>query len=154
MEENPYLGLIRQTLPRLLALFDVDPTSNSYGMGDRYHWAWGLIDFGNGSYQGAAHGLARLWRAGLWPYPTKRGAFLRQIDALFRGAKRLTRKDGSLEEAFPNEGSFCVTALVAFDLLCAADLLKDEISQEMLVRWQATIRPMIGYLLYADETHA
>ena len=38
--------------------FDNDQTSLSYGMGDRYHWAWGLIDFGNGTFQGAAHGLA------------------------------------------------------------------------------------------------
>lgn len=154
MSANPYLEDIRANLPRLLALFDSDPTSASYGMGDRYHWAWGLIDFGNGTFQGAAHGLARLWKHGLWPYPTPRDAFIRRIDTLFRGAARLTRPDGSLEEAFPREGSYCVTALVAFDLLCALELLHDQIAPTTRARWQATVAPMMGYLLRADETHA
>lgn len=151
---NPYLEHIRHSLPRLLALMDVDRTSASFGMGDRYHWAWGLIDFGNGTFQGAVHGLARLWRAGIWPYATSRTHFLRRIDALFVGAARLTRVDGSLEEAFPNEGSFCVTALVAFDLLCAIDLLKHEVPEDMQQRWRAVVRPQIDYLCTADETHA
>lgn len=155
MMDNPYLEQIRLTLPRLLALFDADSTSRSYGAGDRYHWAWGLIDFGNGTFQGAAHGLARLWVSGMWPYATEQGAFLNRIAALFAAAQWLTRKDGSLEEAFPNEGSYCVTALVAFDLLCAIDLLRDGLAPpSMIARWQETVAPMIDYLVGADETHA
>lgn len=154
MENAPYRQQILQVLPRMIALFDTDRTSNSYGMGDRYYWAWGLIDFGNGTFQGAAHGFARLWSHGLWPYATSREKFIQRIDALFQGAARLTRKDGSMEEAFPNEGSFCVTALVAFDLLSALDLLQSEIDRSTFVRWLDTIRPMIGYISVNDETHA
>lgn len=154
MSANPYLEEIRVNLPRLLALFDSDRTSASHGMGDRYHWAWGLIDFGNGSFQGAAHGLARLWTAGLWPYQTSAAVFLARIDAMIQAANCLTRRDGSLEEAFPNEGSYCVTALGAFDLLCTLDLLDAEITPEQRAHWQACIRPMICYLIKADETHA
>lgn len=154
MSTNPYLNEIRINLPRLLSLFDVDKTSLSYGMGDRYHWAWGLIDFGNGTFQGASHGLARLWSSGLWPYQTSEAKFLGRIDAIVQAAIRLTRSDGSLEEAFPREGSYCVTALVAFDLLCTCDLLADLVSAKQAREWQACIRPMINYLVLADETHA
>jgi len=154
MAENPYLQEIRGTLPRLLALFDVDRSSASCGMGDRYYWAWGLIDFGNGTFQGAAHGMARLWMHGLWPYPTSKQVFVARIDALIMAVNSLTRKDGSLEEAFPNEGSYCVTALVAFDLLCAQELLKSEIDQPTQARWLSVVEPMIGYLICSDETHA
>lgn len=154
MAANPYLDEIKRNLPRLLALFDTDQTSTSHGMGDRYHWAWGLIDFGNGTFQGAAHGMARLWQAGLWPYDTTKEHFLARIDSLFEAAGRLTRKDGSLEEAFPHEGSYCVTALVAFDLLCALDLLNTETNDEQQQRWRTIVAPMIGYLVRADETHA
>ena len=154
MVNNPYLDETHRNVPRLLALFDNDCTSSSYGMGDRYYWAWGLIDFGNGTFQGAAHGMARLWRAGLWPCPTPKEQFIGRINALFIGAERLMRKDGSLEEAFPNEGSYCVTALVAFDLLCALDLLSAELDNDLAKHWQATIAQMIGYLKKADETHA
>lgn len=154
MNHNPCLDAVRLALPRVLALFDGDATSASHGMGDRLHWAWGLIDFGNATFQGAAHGLARLWKAGLWPYETPREHFLDRIDAMFRGARRLTRADGSLEEAFPNEGSYCVTALVAFDLLCSIELLRGELADERLARWQSIVEPMISYLCDADETHA
>ena len=154
MTDNPYLPPIQHVLPRLLSLFDADRTSASYGFGDRYYWAWGLIDFGNGTFQGAAHGMARLWSAGLWPYATDTEVFLARIDAMFRATRELTRKDGSLEEAFPNEGSFCVTALVAFDLICALDLLRTEISEPRKTAWQAIVEPLMAYLLDADETHA
>ncbi len=154
MSNNPYLDEIRHNLPRLLSLFDTDRTSASYGMGDRYYWAWGLIDFGNGTFQGAAHGMARLWKAELWPYPTSKVQFIARIDAMYGAAKLLLRKNGSLEEAFPNEGSYCVTALVAFDLLCTIDLLKTEVSETQLQSWRAIVAPLVEYLKSADEKHA
>ena len=154
MANNPYLHDLHAVLPRLLALFDGDATSSSVGMGDRFHWAWGLTDFGNGTFQGAVHGFARLWHHGLWPYPTSRKRFLARIDQLFQAAGVLTRAEGSLEEAFPHEGSFCVTALVAFDLLCAMDLLGQEVEPDIQRRWREIIRPMIGYLIRREETHA
>jgi hypothetical protein len=76
------------------------------------------------------------------------------LDALFEATKRLTRRDGSMEEAFPSEGSYCVTALVAFDLLCAIDLLHLEVDAAQSQRWRSILVPMIGYLKSADETHA
>ena len=142
-----------QGLPRVLAMFDSDQTSDSYGYGDRYHWAWGLVDFGNGTFQGTVHGLARLWKSGLWPYATGKEAFLQRIDSLFMGASRLTRRDGSLEEAFPREGSFCVTALVAFDLLVALDQLSDEIDRERKTSWLEVVSPLIEFVVRNDETH-
>lgn len=154
MTASPYSQQIEQVLPQLLALLDVDPTSTTLGQGDRYHWAWGLIDFPNGTFQGAAHGLARLWKNDLWPYSTSQNAFLQRIDAIFSATAKMTRKDGSLEEAFPNEGSFCVTALVAYDLLCALDLLDDINDKEISFRWQSVISPLIEYLKQNNETHA
>lgn len=154
MSVNPYLTQIYQVLPRILSLFDSDTTSESYGMGDRYHWAWGLIDFGNATMQGIANGMARLWKNGLWPYPTTSDLFLRRIGGIFEATSVLTRQDGSLEEAFPNEGSYCVTALVAYDLLCALDLLRGDIPESTARKWTSIVAPMIDFLHKADETHA
>ena len=154
MSENVYIKEIKANLPRILALIDKDRTSSTFGIADRYHWAWGLIDFGNGTFQGLAHGLARLWKNNLWPYQTSEKIFLDRIDALFLGAKNLTNSSGSLEEAFPNEGSYCVTALVSFDLLCTLELLSNDISKEKQNEWKLIIEPMIGYLVRADEMHA
>ena len=73
-------------------------------------------------------------------------------DKIFRATKNITRKDGSLEEAFPNEGSYCVTALVAFDLLCTLHLLRNFIDEEIQGRWLKVIKPLIGFLIKKNET--
>ncbi len=152
---NPYLKEVQNSLPRLLALFDRDRTSESFGIGDRYFWAWGLIDFTNGTFQGAANGLARLWGSGMWPYASENDAFAARLDAIFKGARFATRGDGSCEEAFPNEGSYCVTALVAFDLLNAVDTMKaGGLPEPTQKEWLKIIEPMAEYLKAHDETHA
>jgi hypothetical protein len=137
-----------------MALFDNDPLSASRGMGDRRHWAWCLMDFGNGTYQGAANGLATLLRHGLLPDGFDPERMEQRIGDLFRASLRLTRRDGSLEEAFPFEGSYCVTALVAYDLLTTVEQLGDTLPSSSRDEYLGTISPMIGFLLRSDETHA
>lgn len=152
--DSPYLEKIYATLPRILALFDVDATSPTYGQGDRYRWAWKLIDFGNGTFQGAAHGLARLLKHDLLPAYLSTSSVLKRVDAMFHGTEMLRRNNGSLEEAFPYESSFCVTALVAYDLLSAIELLENTIQERQRTRYLETVRPMIDFLHCAKETHA
>lgn len=154
IKNNIYYDEICKNLPRVLSLFDTDFTSTSYGTGDRYYWAWGLTDFGNGTFQGVANGLSRLWISGLWPFDSTEEIFIKRIDSLFHGTQKLTQKDGSLEEAFPNEGSYCVTALVAFDLLVTIDLLAPIIDRGKKQEWLSTVEPMVQFLIKSDETHA
>jgi len=150
---EPYISEVWAALPRVLASFDTNPSSWSNGQGDRFYWAWKLIDFGNGTFQGAAHGLARLLCSGLVPEGIAETAFLRRIEAMAEGAARLTRGNGSLEEAFPNESSFCVTALVAFDLLTAVELLDHRLESAVRVHVLDVVRPMIAFLHQANESH-
>lgn len=152
--KNVYLSAVERSLPRVLALFDTDKTSETFGFGDRYHWAWGLIDFGNGTFQGVAHGLARLTDAEILPDYLSEKSVINLIDAMIIGTKGLIRTDGSLEEAFPYEGSFCVTALVAYDLLTAIELVGSRFDPATLKKYYSIIRPMINYLHFADENHA
>lgn len=151
---NPYLDEVQRVLPRVLALFDSDPSSPTYGVGDRRYWAWKFSDFGNATFQGAAHGLARLWAAGLLPSCLSDSAMRRRIDAMFAGAARLRYRNGSLVESFPHESSFCVTALVAFDLLTAIELLGQRLDGATRDKYLDVVRPMIGFLHRAEETHA
>jgi hypothetical protein len=153
-KNNAFHDEICQSLPRVLSLLDSDLTSKSYGVADRYFWAWGLTDFGNGTFQGIANGLSQLWVSGLWPYQTNFDTFVERIDSLFSGAKKLTQKDGSLEEAFPREGSYCVTALVAFDLLVTLEHLDPLIGKKKKQEWLGIVEPMIQFLIESDESHA
>jgi len=151
--ENPYLDQVHRNLPRLLANFDRDRTSQTYGVGDRFHWAWKLIDFPNGTFQAAAGGLSRLVDAQLLPDWLSEEAALRRIDAMFTGARAITAPDGSLCEAFPREASFCVSAMVAAELLTAIELLGDRISPASRKDYLRTVEPMCDFLHRQDEHH-
>jgi hypothetical protein len=151
---RPYAEAAVAVLPRVLAGFDTNPVSPTFGLGDRFHWAWGLIDFPNATFQSVVHGMARLWTHGLWPYPTDADRFIDRMDAAILGLRTCAARDGSLSEAFPGEGSWCVTALAAFDVLAATDLMRPVVGNDVAERWLSVVDPLAGVLRRTDETHA
>jgi hypothetical protein len=151
---NVYEREIHAVLPRVLALFDDNPISRTRGLGDRVYWSWKLIDYANATPQGLIHGLALLATSGKLPWNIERASIVARIDAAIEATRRQCAADGSLVEAFPNEKSFCVTALIAFDILCAADALVGDVDAATLARWRGVVAPMIAFLVKYDETHA
>ncbi len=154
MTQSIYEREITAVLPRVLALFETDPCSPSFGLGDRLYWAWKLIDYPNATPQGVVHGLAVLVASGRLPWQIDPHAIVGRIDTAIRACGRITAKDGSVVESFPNEKSFCVTALIAFDILCAVDLLRLIVEPARIDGWLGIVEPMIGFILKNDETHA
>ncbi len=149
----PYLQQVHRALPRLLALFDTDSLSPTLGMGDRTYWAWKLKDFPNATQQGAVNGLARLVCADLLPDGISARSVIERIIQIIHGANEATDRNGSLSEALPNEGSFCVTALVAADVLTALDLLGDRLTAQEQQAVEAVVAPWIAFLHRQDEFH-
>ncbi len=154
MDHSTYQREIAAVLPRVLASFNTDSCSPSFGLGDRFYWAWKLIDYPNATPQGTVHGLAALLAGGHLPWQIDPRAIIRRIDSGIRAIDRIASKDGSLVETFPNEKSFCVTALIAFDILCTVDLLRPKVEQRLIDDWLGIVEPMIGFILRNDETHA
>ncbi|TXC81530.1 hypothetical protein [Luteibaculum oceani] len=124
--------------------------SEKYGYADRQYWAWKTIDFPNGTYQGMAHSLAISAKLGL----INKNDALFLIDALICAIPKIRHNNGSVEEAFPEEHSFCVTALVAFDILSAIYRLKAELGEGKTKDYLEIIRPLIDFITHNDETHA
>lgn len=149
-----YRREIDAVLPRLLALYDRDKTSPTLGIGDRLYWSWKLIDFPNATSQGAVNGLARLLANNLLPTHLSRRAILERIDEMIGAVARISDTNGSLSEAFPREGSFCVTALIAYDILCAAEHLEQHVERSHILRWLSIVEPLIAFLIRNDESHA
>jgi hypothetical protein len=150
---NPYLSALHRALPRLLSFYNMDSTSKKYGVGDRYYWAWKLIDFPNGSYQAAVHGLSLMLVNNLLPSFISEKEILNKINIMLVGLKNIISKNGSLDEALPNESSFCVTSLVASDFLGALELLNGHLSNEQIKIWIDVIKPLINFLKKQDEYH-
>lgn len=147
LADNPYAREIDAVLPRVLALTDRDPLSATRGYGDRQFWAWKLIDFPNGTLQGAVNGLSALLSADAFAPSVPRAGIEALVDEMQAASLGMMRRDGSFEEALPYEQSYCVTALVAYNHLCAADRLGAP---------PASAKPLeraIGFLVRRDETH-
>lgn len=149
----PYRDIAIASLPRVLSLFNDNAISPMLGIGDRYHWAWKGSDFANGTYQGAVHGLSYLVSYKLLPDEISETKILSKIKRVIDGVRKITYQNGSLDEILPFESSYCVTSLVAFDILCAVDELKDHISQSDVQRHIETVRPLINFIVSNEETH-
>ncbi|MEM1399988.1 MAG: hypothetical protein AAGF58_08905, partial [Pseudomonadota bacterium] len=120
---------------------------------DRQFWAWKLIDFPNGTFQGFANGLSSLLANEFIADTLPAEPLIHRIRDYISAIPTVTRRDGSLEEAFPFEKSFCVTALVAYDALRTLENLSSIKRQDVLPDPDKVIGPLIRFVVRADETH-
>ncbi|MEQ8402143.1 MAG: hypothetical protein RIE24_04245 [Silicimonas sp.] len=150
---NPYLPAVHRAIPRLLALFNIDPTDTFLGCGDRRFWAWKLIDFPNATYQGAAFGLAHLCHSEMLPDHMDRDRIAARIAEMIDVVPRLADRRGGLAEALPQEGSFCVTGLVLGDCLGALQRLEGVLGEQDRRQLAEGLSPLTEFLLRQDEHH-
>jgi hypothetical protein len=106
LAQDAYAREIDAALPRVLALPDRDPLSATRGYGDRQFWAWKLIDFPNGTLQGAVNGLSALLAADAFAAHVSKDAVEDRIGEIQAATLRMMRRDGSFEEALPYEQSY------------------------------------------------
>ena len=148
---NPYKKLLQDNLPKLFSLYNLDRCSSTYGYGDRLYWGWKVSDFVNATMQGGVHALAIAIKLDLID---KIEFALEVIDSAIRAITIIRSKNGSLQEAYPNEHSFCVTALVAFDVLSAIRHLGSYIMEKQKKEYLSIIRPLIHFITHNNEEHA
>jgi len=148
---NIYNKVLGKNISRLLASYNLDPGARTYGYGDRLYWGWKISDFPNGTIQGGVHALSIALKLGM----IKDDQFiLKTIDAIINAISRMRSKSGSMVEAYPGENSFCVTALVAFDVLSAIQHLEDYLSKTQIQNYLEILRPLIGFIESNNEEHA
>ena len=140
---NIYTHVLKENQLRLLNLYNFDSVSSTKGYGDRKFWAWKTIDFPNATFQGGVHALAISIKLNI---AIDNAFYLKLIDSVIKATKELTYANGSVEEAYPRENSFCVTALVAFDILSAIDILNSEFSESQISTYLDIVRPLINYI--------
>ncbi|MDZ7601328.1 MAG: hypothetical protein U1A06_08155, partial [Hoeflea sp.] len=151
-EGNAYALEIDAALPRILALADRDPLSLTRGIGDRRFWAWKLADFANGTLQGPVNGLSALLEMDAFGPAVDPARIRALVGTMLAATPRLMRADGSFEEALPFEQSYCVTALVLYDHLCAVERLAGA-DPDRAREQSAALAPAARFLVRRDETH-
>jgi len=151
---NVFLEEIKAVLPRILGSINRNNIHPSYGVSDRRFWAWRTIDFGNGTNQGVADGLSLLLKNEKWPYKHSTPIMVERIESLFLGTEKIMRKNGSLEESFPYEGSWCVSALVSFHLLNALENIKDHLTLDKYEKYLQITAKILDFVSNNPESHA
>lgn len=151
--DNPYLKQIEIVLPRLLSLFDQNQISNTFGIGDRMFWGWKTIDFANANYQGIMHGLALIVKHNICPLKLDKKLIMKRIVNMINSIHKIIHKNGSLDEAFPYENSFCVTSLIAYDLLSTIEILENDLSEQQIKNAKKISHALIKFIVKNDEKH-
>lgn len=150
---NVYKQILAANLNKLLSLYDTDTVSDTYGYGDREYWGWKTKDFSNATFQGGVHSLAIAIKLDLFK-PDQHNYVMGVIHSAILAIKYIQDKNGSVVEAYPRENSFCVTALVAFDVLSAIQHLGHLITEDQRISYFSVIRPLIEFITKNGEEHS
>lgn len=150
---NIYKQILQDNVNKLLSLYNTDKFSKTYGYGDREFWGWKTKDFNNATLQGGVHTLAIALKLNIFDKEQK-DYILEIINSAILAVKNIRAKNGSVVEAYPQENSFCVTALVAFDILSAIKYLETTFTQEQKDRYFDIIKPLIEFISKENEEHA
>ncbi|MBL8018344.1 MAG: hypothetical protein JNM27_01645 [Leptospirales bacterium] len=113
--ENPYIKPMQRGLARLLALANRNPVSQTYGCLDRNYWHFKtIIDFPCATYQHPVLGLAQLRSNG---FAQAQSSFVSEtIRAAILYWCKIQNRDGSFNEYYENDRSFCPGAFTTFGI--------------------------------------
>ncbi|HEY9745455.1 MAG TPA: hypothetical protein V6C99_04490, partial [Oculatellaceae cyanobacterium] len=152
LSEHPcaaFLAQVRMGAWRWLHALDLDPASRTFGVADREYWAWKVKDFPNGTWQGGIAGFLDVSpELGL-----STTQLIKIVSAVVQGSQRIQRRDGSFEEAYPLESSYCVTALVLFNLLYAWECYPQYFEPETQASLTVIVEKGLRFLETTPETH-
>jgi len=135
---------------RLLSQLNRDPATSTYGCFDRRYWAWKLVDFPEATFQRNIQSLC--W---FKDQPEANGSniLVEFIKAGLLYAFEIQHKDGSFDQAYPNEHSYGATAFLLPDLITAYLKIKENLSQEEKTFTENRLMRSADFLYKASELH-
>jgi len=135
---------------RLLSQLNRDPATPTYGCFDRRYWAWKLVDFPEATFQRNIHPLC-------WYMDQPEADGSENLIEFIRPGLLYTidiqHKDGSFDQAYPNERSYGATAFLLPDLITAYQKIKENLSQDERVFIEKRLMRSADFLYKATELH-
>ena len=130
------------TCRKLLSQLNRDPATPTYGCFDRRYWAWKLTDFPEATFQRNAAALT--WY--LQQEECENSPLLTEaICAAILYACHVQHKDGSFDQAYPNERSYGAAAFLLPDLCSAYEAIATKLSPEELQNLLSIARKQLKY---------
>jgi len=125
-------------LKRIIGFIDTDPQSPTFGCADRYYWHYKLHDFPNARFQEACLAFAFAYNDSTH-FLYKNAKLKNLLNAVIGFWLKARNRDGSVNEAYPREHSFCATAFGLFIITETMEILgQKEISEKYLARLEKT----------------
>ena len=136
---NPYLTTVEHLVPRVLSMQNRNPMSSTYGCFDRNYWHFKtLIDFPCATYQQVVIGLSKLFSIKIncnyyYQHPTI-GESVRSAILFWC---KIQNRDGSVNEYYENDHSFCPPAYTTYAIAQAYYLIQDlfsDIEKDLIIK--------------------
>jgi hypothetical protein len=135
---------------RLLSQLNRDPATPAYGCFDRRYWAWKLVDFPEATFQRNIHSLC-------WFMDQPEAAGLNNLAEFIRAgilyAIDIQHKDGSFDQAYPNEHSYGATAFLLPDLITTYQKIKEGLLPNERILIENRLMRSADFLYKASELH-
>ena len=135
---------------RLLSQLNRDPATPTYGCFDRRYWAWKLVDFPEATFQRNIHPLC--W---FMEQPEAAGSdnLVEFIKAGLLYAIDIQHKDGSFDQAYPNEHSYGATAFLLPDLITVYQKIKEGFLPDKRILVENRLIRSADFLYKSAELH-
>jgi len=135
---------------RLLSQLNRDPATPAYGCFDRRYWAWKLVDFPEATFQRNIHSLC-------WFMDQPEAAGSNNLAEFIRAgilyAIDIQHKDGSFDQAYPNEHSYGATAFLLPDLITTYQKIKEGLLPNERIFIENRLMRSADFLYKAAELH-
>lgn len=148
-----YQSLVIKAIPRLLTLLDREEFSSTYGCFDRSFWHYKFItDYPCARYQEAVLSLA-IFYTNQFPGNIyfRNEKMLNWSKAAMLYWTKIQNKDGSFNEAYPNEHSFVTTAFTLYNVSEAFLILSDYMEEDEKNKILKSIIKAANWLLTSDD---
>ena len=144
---------VERACRHLLSEQNRDRYTPTYGCFDRRYWGWKLVDYPEATFQRNVYPLA--WLLGQAEQHSIGTASTLQ-EAVVAGlgfAVNIQHKDGSFDQAFPNERSFGATAFLLHPLLAGYRVVQEVMTPSQRAACERCLRQGANFLCRHDETH-
>jgi hypothetical protein len=152
-QEHEFYPLIEESCRRLLSEQNRDPYAPAYGCFDRRYWGWKLVDFPEATFQRNVYPLSWMLKNTPDSETVKRTLLFDAVKAGLQFAKSIQHKDGSFDQAFPNEHSYGATAFLLHPLMEAFKTIQWETSAAFRQEIEESLYRAADFLCRNDETH-
>ena len=123
IKKNNLKDILLKKCSQLLSEVDRDFTSKTRGCFDRRYWSWKLVDYPEATYQRNIYLIAWYLKNNKNLTHLEFSHILNTIEYGFEYLLKIQNKDGSYDQAFPNERSFGATAFILNAMLSTEEII-------------------------------